>query len=232
MLALESVSRILYREFVAGKTWFDWLFLVFGILLQVLVYVWHPASPVMIVSGLSGVCAVVLCSQGRISSFFFGFVQVVTYAVITFNERLYAETAVNVFYFITMIYGVYVWIRHYGVDASTDANVVQVRRLSALNAVILFVLTFAVSAALALLLSAHTDDSQPWLDAFTTVPSFVAQVLMIVRFREHWWLWLVVDVLSVAMWVVAANWSMAALYAFWCLNCLYGFRNWVRNTAA
>ena len=75
-------------------------------------------------------------------------------------------------------------------------------------------------------LDTWTDDTQPYLDAFTTVPALVAQVLMILVYREHWFLWLAVDVLSVALWLRAGDYCMVAQYAFWCANCLYGLRRW------
>ena len=88
------------------------------------------------------------------------------------------------------------------------------------------VLTLLGSALAGWGLSAWTDDTQPYLDAFTTVPALVAQVLMILVYREHWFIWLAVDVLSVALWLRAGDYCMVAQYAFWCANCLYGLKRW------
>ncbi|MBQ9338802.1 MAG: nicotinamide mononucleotide transporter [Paludibacteraceae bacterium] len=219
----------LKREFIAGKTWFDHCFLAVGVLLQVVVYVLQPASPVLIVSGLAGVFSVVLTSQGRISAYLFGFIQVVTYIFICFEERLYAEVALNGFYFFSMIYGVFSWRRRYVVSESSEANTLLTRRLSAVWRVVLAVVAVAGSVLAALALERFTDDSQPWLDAFTTVPSIVAQLLMINRYREQWMLWIVVDMLAIWMWCIADNMSMAVLYAFWCCNCVYGYYNWKKT---
>ncbi|MBO7456529.1 MAG: nicotinamide mononucleotide transporter, partial [Paludibacteraceae bacterium] len=70
------------------------------------------------------------------------------------------------------------------------------------------------------------DDTQPYLDALTTVPALIAQVLMILVYREHWFIWLAVDILSVVLWLRAGDYCMAAQYAFWCANCLYGLHRW------
>ena len=75
-------------------------------------------------------------------------------------------------------------------------------------------------------LATWTDDTQPYLDAYTTVPALVAQVLMILAYREHWFIWLAVDIFSVVLWLRAGDYCMTAQYVFWCANCLYGLRRW------
>lgn len=226
---MKDFSSILYREFVAGKSWRDWCFLSLGIVLQVLVFVFRPAGAILIVSGLAGVFSVVLCSQGKISSFFFGFVQVVTYIFITYNERLYAEVAINVFYFLTMVYGVFSWLRTYEVMPDSGQTVLRPRSLPLPWRLLCALAALLCSAVVGWLLQRYTDDSQPYLDAFTTVPAIVAQCLMVMRYRNQWYYWFLIDVLAVVMWCRAENWSMAALYLFWCMNCVYGLRNWKLN---
>ena len=78
------------------------------------------------------------------------------------------------------------------------------------------------------LLAHYTDDSDPYLDAFTTIPAIAGQILMVSGYREQWFFWFCIDVGCVWLWVRAGNWSMAALYAFWCANCIYGYINWKR----
>ncbi|MBR6018187.1 MAG: nicotinamide mononucleotide transporter, partial [Paludibacteraceae bacterium] len=79
-------------------------------------------------------------------------------------------------------------------------------------------------------LARWTDDTQPYLDAFTTVPALVAQVLMILVYRQHWYLWLAVDILSVVLWLRAGDYCMTAQYVFWCCNCVYGFIRWTQHS--
>jgi nicotinamide mononucleotide transporter len=42
----------------------------------------------------------------------------------------------------------------------------------------------------------------PYLDAFTTVTSVVAMVLSVKMFSEQWWIWVIVDVMTVVMWAI------------------------------
>ena len=99
------------------------MFLSLGLAVQVLTYCLMPDSPWSLVSGLLGICSVVLGAQGNILTFVFGFAQVGTYTYLCVQERFYAEIALNIFYFLTMIYGVYVWKRRL-----TDDDSLQIQK--------------------------------------------------------------------------------------------------------
>ena len=213
------------------RKWFDMGFLTFGLLVQVVTYAitlrLSPSSISLLslISGCLGVCSVCLASQGKILTFFFGFAQVATYTYLCVTQRFYGEIAINAYYFATMIYGVFEWKKRLKGETSDEMTVTP-RALSARTITVLIVATLVGSGLVGWGLAAWTDDTQPYLDAFTTVPALVAQVLMILVYREHWFLWLAVDILSVALWLRAGDYCMVAQYTFWCANCLYGLRRW------
>lgn len=202
-----------------------WFFLILGLLVQVLTFVLMPDNPISLVSGMLGICSVVLGAQGNILTFVFGFAQVATYTYLCCIERFYAEIAINIYYFITMIYGVYCWRNR----LSNNSLQVQTRRLSIKLIAWGMLLIALFSWLTGWLLARFTDDPQPYMDAFTTIPAIAAQLLMVLAYREQWYLWLVVDVLAVVMWLRAENYCMAAQYVFWCVNCIYGYIQWTRQ---
>lgn len=202
-----------------------WIFLILGLLVQVLTFALMPDNPISLVSGMLGICSVVLGAQGNILTFVFGFAQVATYTYLCCVERFYAEIAINIYYFITMIYGVYCWRNR----LFNNSLQVQTRRLSIKLLAWGMLLIALFSWLTGWLLARFTDDPQPYMDAFTTVPAIAAQLLMVLAYREQWYLWLVVDVLAVVMWFRAENYCMAAQYVFWCVNCIYGYIQWTRQ---
>ena len=113
----------------------------------------------------------------------------------------------NIFYFVTMIYGVFVWRRQLNIGSEEKNNLsrlvgkVQTRQLRRNTFVWLSVVCALLSALCGWLLSRYTDDPQPYLDAFTTVPALFAQILMILVYREQWYLCMVFNVLSFFMWL-------------------------------
>ena len=212
---------------------FDYSFLACGLLIQIATFFianYHlsplhsPLSTLSLISGLLGVCSVCLTAQGNILTFVFGFAQVLTYTYLCWEQRFYGEIAINAYYFVTMIYGVFVWRKR--LTVSGERLEVSPRSLSLRTIILIILGTMLFSALAGYGLATWTDDTQPYLDALTTVPALVAQVLMILVYREHWFIWLAVDVLSVALWLRAGDYCMVAQYAFWCANCLYGLRRW------
>ena len=209
---------------------FDYSFLALGLLIQVVTFVIsnslipHSLTLLSLISGLLGICSVCLCAQGNILTYVFGFAQVITYSYLCWTQRFYGELAINAYYFGTMIYGVYAWRKR--LEVRGERLEVRPRSLTIRTIVLIGVLTLLGSWLTGLGLSAWTDDTQPYLDAFTTIPALVAQVLMILVYREHWFIWLAVDILSVVLWLRAGDYCMAAQYAFWCANCLYGLQRW------
>lgn len=212
--------------------WFDYSFLTVGLLVQIVTFVVANefAAPdsqlpaISLISGLLGVCSVCLCAQGNIGTYVFGFAQVITYTYLCYQQRFYGEIAINAYYFVTMIYGVIAWKKR--LQATENGTQVTPRTLSVRAILLIALSTVLLSTLVGWGLATWTDDTQPYLDAYTTVPALVAQVLMILAYREHWFIWLAVDIFSVVLWLRAGDYCMTAQYVFWCANCLYGLRRW------
>ena len=188
----------------------------------------NQMSVLSLISGCLGVCSVCLAAQGNILTYAFGFAQVLTYTWLCVTQRFYGEIAINAYYFLTMIYGVFAWRKRLKANSQEPIanSLITPRSLPLRTIVLIAVLTLLGSWFAGWGLAAWTDDTQPYLDAFTTIPALVAQVLMILVYREHWFLWLAVDMLSVVLWWRAGDYCMVAQYAFWCMNCLYGLKRW------
>ena len=226
---MEKFKKALYQEFVAGHTWFDYVFLLTGIVLQIVVFILFPVEPINVVSGIAGVLCVVLGAQGKISNFVFGLIQVSTYIYLSISAKLYGQVGINLFYLATTLYGIYAWKKQYKVDQESEAASINTRKLT-IPALLGMIATVILACfALGWGLQTWSDDSQPYLDAFTTVPAIAAQILMVMRYRDQWYLWLAIDVFGTAMWIAQGNYCMAAMYAFWCANCIYGLYNWTRQ---
>lgn len=216
---MKKIGRILYREFVEGGDLAYWLFLGLGLLTQVVTYVLTESDALWLFSGICGVMSVLLCSRRKISYYVFGFIQVVTYIIISYQSKLYGQSVINLVYFVTMVIGCVNWARSY------DDGVVETRKLPLWANTLLPIVTMLFTVGVAWILW-KTSDQHPVMDALTTVPAFVAQILMVTRFREQWWYWIFVDVVAVCMWIMASNWCMAAQYLFWTANCVYGVVMW------
>ena len=202
---------------------FGALFMLFGIMLQIFSFYYTGSSYISLISGITGIISVVLCAERRISFYTFGFIQLFTYIILCIQQNLYGEIGENIFYALTMIYGIFVWIK---LKDKNDNTKVESKQLKFSSLIIIYFCTLLGILGLWLFLSQYTNDSQPFMDSLTTIPAIIAQILMILAYREQWYFWLIIDIGSIFMWAIANDWNMVAQFVFWTMNCLYGIKNW------
>lgn len=179
-------------------------------------------------SSLGGVCGVICAvevAKGKLSSYFWGTIQVLSYLALSVHHVLYGEVLLNLFFLTTQGIGFWTWQRHMQADAA--APVVFARRLKlwqwGLAPVGVGVIWLALGAALQLV-----GSHQPFMDSLTTTFSLSANVLFVCRMSEQWVFWIIVDVLEVILWVRAGDPGQIALWSCRLLNAVYGYANWRR----
>lgn len=221
---MEKLKIWIKNEFWVGYNLFEKLFLLSMLLLQVVVYMIVPDSLIGIISGISGVISVVLCAKGKISFYFIGFVQTITYLYLAWNNAFYGEVIENVFYLVTMVWGIFLWKNNMqkNEDGTSD---VKAKKFSWWQWILSITGTVIATIAMGYVLES-IGSNQAYLDAATNVMAIFAQFLMIWRYREQWLWWVVIDVICLIMWFNVGNWSMVVMYIAWTINALYGWYNW------
>ena len=214
----------LKNEFWTGYNLFEKLFMLSMLLVQIIVFCVAPDTPLGIISGIAGVISVVLCAKGKISFYFIGFVQTISYLFLAWQNRFYGEVIENLFYLVTMIWGIFVWKKNMeqNDDGTSD---VKAKRFSMKQWIFAILGTMAATVAMGYWLNS-IGSAQAYTDAATNVMAIFAQLLMVRRYREQWIWWIIIDVLCIKLWFVAGNWSMVAMYIAWTANCIYGWYNW------
>lgn len=206
---------------------FDITFLTLMLALQIAVYFFAPDSILGIISGISGVISVVLCARGKISFYFIGFVQTISYLYLAWQNHFYGEVMENIFYLVTMVWGIFVWKKNLAVDEDGGQQVIA-KKFTPMMWFMSIIGTVASTILMGYWLTS-IGSAQAYTDAATNVMAIFAQLLMVRRYREQWIWWLVIDILCLKMWFVAGNWSMVAMYIAWIINCVYGWVNWTKE---
>ena len=65
-----------------------------------------------------------------------------------------------------------------------------------------------------------------WPDSFGLVFSVIAQIIMVLQFRENWVVWFVVDAVYSIEYATQGLWFTSALYVVFTLIAAEGFRKW------
>lgn len=212
------------NEFWKGYNQFERIFMVAMILLQIIVYCFTPDSLIGMVCGIAGVICVVLTAKGKISSYIFNFIQIVTYMIICWDLKLYLEFGENIFYFITCIFGIFLWKKNMkkNEDGSTQ---VEAKKFNVWQ----WLITILGATVGTLLLGRFgylIGSTLPYHDALTNILSVIAQMLLVLRYREQWAIWILIDITCLIMFTILGQWSMVAMYVAWTINAFYGWYNW------
>lgn len=227
---VSKIKNYLLEELWIGYNWVEKAFLFSMLALQMAIFIIQPDSVLGIISGISGVISVVLCAKGKISFYYIGFVQTISYLILSWQNRFYGEVAENIFYLVTMIMGVIMWQKKM-VENKDGTKQVETKKFTLIQWLLSAVSTIVLTIGLGYFLGS-INSAQPFTDAATNVLAIFAQILMIRRYREQWLWWLIIDVLCIKLWWVAGNWSMVAMYVAWTMNCIYGWYNWTKLNRA
>ena len=232
-------KELLKEEFINGKKPIDWAMLGVGLALQILAIVigfvsGTPDSVGLIISGLTGVISVVLCSQGKISFYLFGYIQLFTYVFcFALPQHLWGEFIENIMYAVSMVIGVFIWVKNYRRKENAKTIEIKAKKLTwkgnLITAVIFVVGTIGYWIFLKNVPMFGALDSQPFVDSITSVPAYIAQLFMVLGYREQWIYWLILDIGSVVLAFRAGSWVMTAQFVFWVLNCFYAWVKWTKS---
>ena len=150
----------------------------------------------------------------------------VLYAWLFYASKLYGDASVNVFFAITALWGWWQWLRGHRGDSTTPLTIA---RLDATGRRIVFASWAALWIACAILLRFITDSDVPWADGFVTAGSVVGTVMLARKFIENWLVWLVVNAVSVALFIYKALHLTAVLYVIFFALAVWGWIGWQRR---
>jgi nicotinamide mononucleotide transporter len=200
-------------------TFASW-FVLIGIITQLLTCYIMEDSLLALCSGIAGVISVVLCSQRKYAFYFWGILQLVTIMIISYQSGLYGKLVENAIYLITMFVGMNIW------KENTTNNTTQVRTMDLVDYVIFGCIFLPFATILSYSIVSQYNTEQITLDTITTIIGIIAQMMLVLRFREQWILWFILDVLCIALWAKDGNWCLMVQYIFWTINCVYGYFCW------
>lgn len=228
----QTAKQFIKRELTGWRTLeLVWLAAATAVILGLSLY-WGD-SPASILAAVTGVWCVILTGKGKRSSFLFGTINVIFYALIALKARYYGEVMLNILYYLPMNFvGWFAWKKH----MNEETGEVIKQRLPRKQGLFVYGLTAAAIFLYGLVLRAM-GGSLPFVDSMSTVVSVTAQILSVRRLVEQWVLWIVVDVVTVIMWGVhfAQGGETVATLAMWSvylLNAIIMYIRWNREGKA
>lgn len=148
------------------------------------------------------------------------------YIVVFFNSRLYADMTLQLFFIIVSIAGWYLWLH-----GGEHHDALRVQRIPRAHLALTLVIGAVVTVFWTMVL-ARINDAAPLLDAATAIFSIAAQYLMARKYIENWYIWIAVDLVSIALYAYKHLALTAVLYAIYLAFCVAALVNWNRSLRA
>ena len=176
---------------------------------------------------LFGLISVYLTVRQQIWCWPTGMISVLAFAVLFYDIKLYADMLLQIFFLVTSAKGWYDW-RYGGADRTELPISFLTRRQSGALGVGLV----AAVATVGWLFASYTDAHLPFWDAAASGTSVLAQLLLMRKKLENWYLWIAVDVLSVGIYLYKQVYLTAGLYVVFLALAVGGLRAWRHAAAA
>lgn len=215
------------EELFSGWKSFEVFWLILFLAAQIVAYILTPDSLLAMISGIAGVICVVFVGKGKISNYLFGLIFAYTYFYVAWRANFIGEmNSVLYIYLPAQFIGYFMWKANLHQDTQGN-QLIEAKALTKSGWLIvisaMIIGTFLLTQALT-----TVGGRSAGLDGLTTMITFTAQLLMILRYREQWLLWILLNVLSIKLW--AETPAMYLMYSAYLLNSLYGYYNWIKLT--
>ncbi len=169
-----------------------------------------------------GIINIALLIWRSVLNYAFGMVMVLLYFFVFYEERLYAESVLQVFFFAAQAWGWWLWHK-----VGEDDGTVMVRWLDWNSRVVWLMVTAALSLNLGWVMHRFTNASLPYADSAIAGASVAAQILLAYRRVENWILWIIIDVASILVYINKGLYPTAGLYGGMMVMSLLGLHEWV-----
>lgn len=184
-----------------------------------------------LIAALTGMLCVVLDAKGKISNYYVGIPNILFYAYIAWQNKFYGEVQLNMLYFLPMTFvGIYIWKKNINKKKTKDDVLVRTlsNRQRAFWTVVTIIATIGYGAYLTWL-----NGNLPYIDALTAILSIIAEILYVMRYVEQWLIWILIDVLTIFMWIKAFattgdSITILIMWVAFLFNAVYGFINWLK----
>ena len=146
--------------------------------------------------------------------------------VVFFHSKFYADMGLNAYYFFISIYGWALWSKR---ESGEEGGGLEVTRISLKQGAILLLITGFFFAGIGGVLDRFTDSPVPYWDAFTTALSFTATWMLARKIIEHWILWVIVDVVSMGLYLYRGLYPTLLLFSVYTVMAIIGYIQWKKT---
>lgn len=206
-----------------GKLWI--ILASFGTLF---ISLYMKDSCIGILSAITNILCVILVANGKVSNYFWGLIGVIAYSYVAFSNKYFGDFMLNAFYYFPMQFiGWYMW------NKNNKQETVESKFLTNRQRLLLITIVYILITMYGFFLE-KIGGNLPYIDATSTILSIIAMYLMAKQYMEQWILWVVVNIVTIYMWlqIFISNGNEIATLIQWIIfliNSLYGLYSWIKR---
>lgn len=155
-----------------------------------------------------------------------GLIMPIVHSTLYFQSGLYADFSMQLYYIAAGVYGLIVWRR--GAKKTQHRSELKISSTPLAVWVVIAGMYALLHGAIYLFLVKFTDSTVPFWDSFTTALCIVAYWMLSRKYVEQWLVWLVVDVVTVGLYIYKDIPLTAGLYALYSTMAVAGYLRWRR----
>ena len=185
---------------------------------------------------------VILAAKGNIWCWPAAFISTILYTAIFYDVYLLMDSLLQVYYMVMAVYGWYCWqqannsnkvntvLQQDPNDENKLANNMIIIETWALQThVYIIVILSVMSLLLGWLMANYTQADFPYFDAATTVFAVFATFMVTKKILENWLYWLVIDFVSIYIYIEKGLTPTAVLFGLYVVLAAYGYFQWRKN---
>lgn len=185
--------------------------------------VWVSNNYIELLGTVFGLLYILLSIKQNIWCWPAGLITSALYIYVFFATKFYADMSLQVYYLFVSIYGWYHWM--YGAKNNKN-DALKISKTNKKTALILLLITILLFSFISYVLINHTDSTIPYWDSFTTAASIVATWMLARKMIEHWLIWIVVDTVSLALYIYKGLYPTVILFAVYTILAILGYIEW------
>ena len=228
---MQKLKTLLHEELSGWKP-FDIIWLVFvctTITLLSIFFKFDKSSDnfywIHIVASSCGIINVVLGGKGKLSNYLFGFIHCCLMIYITLVSRLYADMSVTIYNFVMQFVGFFTWSK----NMNKETHEVKKVHMQKSTRIIYLAVIAIGTAVVGYLMKRFTNDIAPFADAAKAVMQVLAMIMMVKMFSEQWWIWIVINCVSLFLYIKAGNLPIILMYGVYLINSIIMCAKWEKE---
>lgn len=176
-----------------------------------------------LVAVFTSLAYVILAAKKNIWCWPAAFVSTAIYTFLFYKFYLWMDSFLQVYYMGMAFYGWYCW------NKTTDdfhSNSIQLKTYSAKTHLTSIAILSIVSLGVGLFMDKYTPTDFPYLDSATTVFAVFSTYLVAQKVIENWLYWIVIDAVSIYLYIEKGLTPTAFLFGVFILIAAYGYYIW------